>query len=206
MIISKKKAISMILVLCILMLSVFAIDYNVSACGTYITWQNDAQLIGGVGSYGDHVRYYWIHSSAAEYESLIAQARYNWVNTSSILTTSILIRQISVQSSSVFDIYKRQEFASSSGKLAISYFYDTSNQNIGTPTYDYKWTEIVLNTSNFANLGNYNKLGTITHEFGHCMGLAHTTDKNRIMCTVGDGRKVNTPSYIDLDTINHIYG
>ena len=206
MTILKKKFISVAIVFCIIMASFFTFSQKAYACGSYLTWSNDAKLINGVGSYGNHVRYYWIDSSASEYTSLISQARYNWVNTSSILTTSILIRQNSVQSSSVFDIYKRQEFASSSTKLAISYFYDTSNQNIGTPTYDYKWTEIVLNTSNFDALSDFNKLGTITHEFGHCMGLAHTTNRSRIMCKVGDGRYVNTPTYADLETINHIYG
>lgn len=34
----------------------------------------------------------------------------------------------------------------------------------------------------------------------------HTTNRSRIMCTVGDGRYVNTPTYADLETINHIYG
>lgn len=201
----KKKFIPIVIVFCIIMASLFAFGPKVSACGSYLTWSNDAKLINGVGSYGNHVRYYWIDNSASEYTSLISQARYNWVNTSSILTTSILIRQISTQSSSVFDIYKRQEFPASSGKIAVSYFYNTSNQSMGVPTYDYKWTEIVLNTSVFATLSDFNKVGTIAHEFGHCMGLAHTTDSNRIMCKVST-RVVNSPNYTDLDTINHIYG
>ena len=161
-------------------------------------------MIGGVGSYGNHVRYFWIHSSAAEEESIIDQVRYEWVNTSSILTTSILIRKISTQKSSVFDIYKNQIYPSLQGILGESFFFDTSNNDMGVPNADYKWTQIILNTSNFNNSSNFTKRGTISHEFGHCMGLAHSTNPNRVMCTA-ETREVASPSYVDLDTINHLY-
>lgn len=75
---------------------------------------------------------------------------------------------------------------------------------MGVPNADYKWTQIILNTSNFNNSSNFTKRGTISHEFGHCMGLAHSTNPNRVMCTANT-REVASPSYADLDTINHLY-
>ena len=58
--------------------------------------------------------------------------------------------------------------------------------------------------SYFNDLSNFTKRGTISHEFGHCMGLAHSTNPNRVMCTA-ETREVASPSYVDLDTINHLY-
>lgn len=202
----KKKAISTILVFCILIASVFMFDYNVSACGIYVTWQNDAKLIGGVGSYGDHVRYYWVDSSASAEIDLISQARYNWVNTTA-MRTSILIRQISTQSSSVFDISKSQQYPHGLGRLGVSHFYNTSNEYMGTPTYDYKWTQIVLITRNFNELPtNGMKLGTISHEFGHCFGLAHSSRDTSLMYSENSASRPNTPTNMDLAAINHLYG
>ena len=164
------------------------------------------KMIDGVGSYGEHIRRYWVDSTASSFESLIASARYEWVNTSDVLTTSIYIRKATSQSSSVFDVYFRQEFASGLGILAESRFYDTSDNRIYSLSSDYKWTEIILNGSNFNSLSNFDKEGTISHEFGHCMGLAHSTSSYRIMTQLGNGRLVNKPSYADLITINHLYG
>lgn len=176
------------------------------ACSGYLTWTNDAKLIGGVVDYGNHIRRYWVDSSASGFDTLIGNARYDWVNTSSILTTPIYIRKATQQSSSVFDIYYTQAYPSGIGILAESLFYDSSNNNIsGTPSADYKWTEIILNGTNFFNLSTFNQQGTISHEFGHCMGLAHSTDTGRIMTQLGNGRTVNSPAYDDLDTINHLY-
>ena len=200
---NKKITVCLMLIMCILIGNVL-LSTTASAHNGYLTWANDAKLIGGVGSYGNHVRYFWIHSSAAEEESIIDQVRYEWVNTSSILTTSILIRKIGTQKSSVFDIYKNQIYPSSQGILGESFFFDTSNNDMGVPNADYKWTQIILNTLNFNNLSNFTKRGTISHEFGHCMGLAHSTNPNRVMCTA-DTREVASPSYADLDTINHLY-
>lgn len=184
----------------------FMIPTDVSAHGNYLTWKNDAKLINGVGSYGKHVRYFWVDSSASGQTSMINQVRNEWVNTSNIQRTSILIKKISTQKSSVFDIYKKQIYPTSTGIIGQSYFYNSSNKDMETPTYNYKWTKIVLNTSVFNKQSAFNQRGTIAHEFGHCMGLAHSTDKNRVMTQPGSGRKVAKASKVDLQTINHLYG
>ena len=62
----------------------FMIPTDVSAHGNYLTWKNDAKLINGVGSYGKHVRYFWVDSSASGQTSMINQVRNEWVNTSNI--------------------------------------------------------------------------------------------------------------------------
>ncbi len=202
----KRLIISIITCACVLM-SMFSFPtLKVSAHNGFLTWSNDAKLINGVGSYGDHVRYYWIDSSASSLTDQISQVRYEWVNTSDTLTTSILIRQITNQSSSVFDIYKKQMYPHDFYVVGESFFFDTANQDMGVPTSNYKWTKIILNTSNFNELSDSNKKGTIAHEFGHCMGLAHSTDHRRIMTQLANGRTATKAHYTDLATINHLYG
>lgn len=206
MITYSKKMASVFLCLILLLTCSFFANIKVDACGNYIVWDNHAKLIDGVGSYGDHVRYYWIDSSASGETSLISQARYDWVNTTE-LTTSILIRQIGTQSSSVFDIYKNQRYPYASEIQGVALFYNTSNELMGDPTYDYKWTQIVLVTQNYNEATESEKLGIISHEFGHCFGLAHTPNAtNRIMYPYTNGREVNSPGLWDLLTINHLYG
>lgn len=70
---------------------------NVLAHNGYLTWNNDAKLINGVGSYGSHVRYFWIDSSASAHTNQIDQVRNEWVNTTSILRTSILIKKYQIK-------------------------------------------------------------------------------------------------------------
>lgn len=201
----KRHIIAIFTCVCVLLSMISFSPLKAFAHNGFLTWNNDAKLINGVGSYGEHVRYYWIDSSASSLTDIISQVRYEWVNTSNILTTSILIRQISNQSSSVFDIYQNQMYPHAYCVLGESFFYNTSNQDIGVPTYNYKWTKIILNTSNFNELSASEKRGTIAHEFGHCMGLAHSFDPDRIMTQLGNERTATRANYTDLATINHLY-
>lgn len=202
----KIKILTSIITIISVCITVGFYQQDILAHNGYYTWKNDAKLTNGVGSYGSHVRYFWIDSSAAANTSQIDQVRNEWVNTSgTILRTSILIKKISVQKSSVFDIYKKQIYAHSTGIIGESYFYNSSNVDMGTPTYNYKWTKIILNTSVFNSLSSFNQRGTIAHELGHCLGLAHSTDSNRVMTQLGSGRKVAKATYTDLATINHLY-
>lgn len=87
------------------------------------------------------------------------------------------------------------------------------NPNYEAPNQNYSWTEIVLNSSVFDSLsnksglsGNRHRQGTVAHEFGHAMGLAHSnSNPNVIMCQYGRGRKVYLPTADDLNGINALY-
>ncbi len=47
---------------------------------------------------------------------------------------------------------------------------------------------------------------TLIHIFLYILPriIAHSTNPNRVMCTA-ETREVASPSYVDLDTINHLY-
>lgn len=201
-----KKLLSAVLTLSIVFAIAASVPLEAAACGSYLTHPNHAQLTGGVGQYGSYRRYFWVHSAASGYASQIEQARSEWVNTSGILTTSIDWGKTTTQSSAVVDIHDRQAFPHESGVVAETRYYSASHIMTRTPTANYKWCEIILNTSNFSALSYANKVGTISHEFGHCMGLAHSTGATRIMTTFANGRTATRANYTDLATINHIYG
>lgn len=195
------------------------------ACSSYFD-MNCLELNGGVGNYGYSNRYFYITSSASSYTSLIQSAVSSWVYTSQNpgVTTPISIVRTYTQSQSVFDVYYESKYPSYEGILAGTFYYIYStclNPNAEWPTSNWGWSTIILNSPNFGSIGaqngltaNQNKQGTIAHEFGHAMGLAHPLSviggfvdyyPNRIMCQLANGRYVYTPSSGDCYVINHLY-
>lgn len=182
----------------------------------YNTW--GYTLNGGVGNYGYNTRHYWVDSSASSYSTMISNAVSSWVNTTSRLgiTTPISIASTSTKSSSYFDIYYLS-MPGSSNTVAGTYFYVKNvgciNPNLEAPNQNYSWTEIHLNSSVFPNLtGNtyltadQKRQGTVAHEFGHAMGLAHSNNNMYvIMCQLASGRRVYLPMTDDANGINSLY-
>jgi hypothetical protein len=112
---------------------------------------------------------------------------------------------------SVMDIYNGNYYSSTTGILGETLWYKYSTlvtDSSGRPTENFGWTEIRLNTPVFADssFSTFNRQGTIAHEMGHAMGLAHYTDPNVIMAQYNNGyREVNRPSSEDLYGINVLY-
>lgn len=175
-------------------------------------------LNGGVGNYGFDTRNYWIDSSASEYTSLINNAVSSWVETTARLniTTPISLASTTTKSSSYFDVYM-YELPGASNGIAATFFYVKNvgciNPDLSTgPNQNYSWTEIVLNSSTFPNLqasivltATEKQQGTIAHEFGHAMGLAHNSNVSSIMCQLQGGRRVYMPMVDDANGINYLY-
>lgn len=184
------------------------------------------KLLNGVGDWGNNTRYYWVDSSASNYQNTIYDAVYTWVNTTSRLnySTPISITRTYTKSSSVFDVYLQNLFSEEQSVLGVTYHY-LNNNSVNTdddwaPTQSWYWTKIILNNPNFEALGIRNNMGpalarqsVVAHEFGHAMGLDHSTALNAdgtymatvVMLQLDRGRYVWQPMYPDLYVINHLY-
>ncbi|MCI8360217.1 MAG: matrixin family metalloprotease [Clostridiales bacterium] len=188
------------------MIPIHAVDTNYVECSHGFSTYYDHVLNGGVGSYGNARRYYWIDPSVTNgYAEATRTAAYNWTYTtdqSPWYTTSISFRETSVKSQGTFEIHNERienptGIASTVRKLYQS-VVDPYTQNWG-------WAYITLDESKMYYNSYYQNLGTITHEFGHAMGLAHCPDTGRIMCQLGSGRFVFKPQVYDCQTVNHLY-
>ncbi|TCS96765.1 matrixin family metalloprotease [Hazenella coriacea] len=178
----------------------FLIPFESFAYNTF----NQHKLKGGVGAYGKDTQYYYIDSTAGSQEERINWS-FNSCHTTSRLgiTTPISFRRQAGLSSPVIDIYQYND-------LPSNYLAYTEMKLIGSGTIDpYKqnwdYGRIVLNTPGYSTLSDFNRRGTIGHEIGHAMGLAHTTASTFIMTQLGSGRTVNQPMGNDLAGINFLY-
>lgn len=175
-------------------------------------------LNGGVGNYGYNTRNYWVDSSASNYSTMIDAAVSTWVHTTSRLgiTTPISLARTTTKSSSYFDVYMKA-MPGSTTTVAGTYFYVKNvgciNPNLQGPNQNYSWTEIDLNSNSFPSLAANSSLsadekrqGTIAHEFGHAMGLAHSNDNPKvIMCQLKANRSVYMPMADDAQGVNALY-
>lgn len=181
-------------------------------------------LDGGVGNYGNNKRYYYVTQGAHNIDSMTGTAVNNWAYTTSSagVTTPISIVKTTTQSASVFDVYyDTSQFPNDENTIGVTqlFLYSTnvqSPQYNGVPTQNWGYSKIYINPNAFAAIEGGRKvtngqtayqveLGTITHEFGHAMGLAHYSNPYVIMCQMRAGRKVYQPSADDCNGINSLY-
>ncbi|HHW46127.1 MAG TPA: matrixin family metalloprotease [Clostridiales bacterium] len=171
---------------------------------------NDHVLIGGVGDYGANKQYYWIHTAQMDnyLEERVRTAIYNWIYTTSnppYVTTPISFRETTSQAVSVADFYQVDIPDDDVFAYTNLYFGGEIKNPIN---YNWAWAFIGLdyfNIYNYYGVNNRGFQGVAAHEFGHAMGLCHTYDVTSVMCMIGDGRQVSTPSAKDCYAINHLY-
>lgn len=163
--------------------------------------------IGGYLSRGVDDMNYYVDSSASSYTSYINTGINRW--TSSGYSPSDFINMTAVSSNYATDVdyyaQDAEEFMAYSCLAETTYFTSSGLGVTGGAPYYY--SEIRINNDFFPNLSNYNKIGTMAHEFGHALGLdENNNNTSSIMCQLGSGRTVNTVSSEDYATVVSIYG
>lgn len=150
---------------------------------------------------------YYIDSSASGLADKISSAAYSWSNTDS----PVHMKKTTRSSSAIINIaYDDDAFTSkddASGTVAQTTFSEQS---------DGRWydADINVNPSVYASLTlkntnntpiAYAQQGTLAHEMGHAMGLAHNFSADVLMNQLGGGRKVYTPQTDDVKGIDVLY-
>ncbi len=194
-----------------------------SSALAYATF-GDHILIGGVGNYGANNRLYVIFDGAAPYTSTIHSAMYDWIHTTERLgiTTPISWVETSSESAGTMEIHASGWAPQSTGYIAVTEMWTGSKSNgtrigglaEGAPTANWNWCKIRINTNVYdvnsmmaanGHTASYNRKGSVAHEMGHCMGLAHVTNTAALMSTLAAGRTTNNARANECNGINHLY-
>lgn len=189
----KKFFIFLTIILCTLSSSVFAMTP---------TYANDAKFTRGVGNCC-----YYVDSSASGYTSAINDAAYNWENTG-FGWNPIYMHAVASNYATHIDFYGATPSTDSyltSGLAGYASFWNSNSTlvctKISEPSYNYFYTEVILNTN---NSGSYD-YRTAKHEMGHALGLSHNVSHYSIMHPSLSGMYVSTVQQDDHDTINYLY-
>lgn len=166
------------------------------------TYTNDAKFNRGVGNCC-----YYVDGSASGYANQISSAANNWEVTG-YGWNPIYMTEVSSNYATHMDFYSATPVTDSylsNSTAGYTTFWNSNSTLVcaktASPTYDYFYTEIILNTS---NNGSYD-YRTAKHEMGHALGLAHYLNHYSIMYPDLSGMFVSTVQQTDHDTINYLY-
>ncbi|PWK14943.1 matrixin family metalloprotease [Tumebacillus permanentifrigoris] len=164
-------------------------------------------LNGGVGSYGNAKRYYFVDSSASGSSSVIDTGMSEWVNSTARtgVTTSVSYRSTTTQSSSVMDWYAGNYYDASQGVIAETEFWIYSTK-VAPTAQNWGWNKEKINSVTYSPLSDWDERGSVAHEIGHAFGLAHSnSNPYAIMCQLSNGRQVQSATADDLNGVNALY-
>lgn len=151
---------------------------------------------------------FYIDSSAYEYRHSIMYGIQYWNN--HISTVSVY--QTTNKPSSRCDNYWGSYFPATSNTIAQTQLI-LNNQVTYNYNVDWYWCKILYNENIYKyedgqgnGLSYFNRKGTACHEYGHFLGLAHTSSTACIMCQLSAGRTAGQPASDDINGISAIYG
>lgn len=153
--------------------------------------------------------YYYLADDSSQYSTIIANAANNWVYTGCGYNKLWPNTRVYDITGTGVDFHTYTE---SGTVLARTSMFNRTNGTTGDAyqvspsSTDWLYSDISINKTVFDTVSDYNKQGTIVHEFGHAWGLAHNnTNSNSVMCQLGSGRTVNTVQQVDNDAFNTLY-
>lgn len=164
------------------------------------------KLSGGVDK-----MYYYVDKSISSYTTDINNAVNNWIYTG--WDNPIYMYPVSSNNGTAIDFYYKGNSGncSGSGTLAYTKWYRLNSGSVSPNSSNWEWAE--TNYCTLWKTNTYNgfstaksRQGTVAHEIGHAMGLAHNTSSSSIMTQVGSGRKVYKVDYNSNKDIINKYG
>ena len=165
----------------------------------------DSLFLGGKQSRGVSNMYYYVDSSASGYTTLINDAIDNWVVTG-WGWNPIYLAPVASNNGTALDFYLKYSDQLSYSILGQTTFYNSSEVQLNPATTDWFFAKIDLNGSSLPNISYNNRQGTISHEIGHGLGLAHqNSNTSSIMCSLASGRTVYTVDQTSHNAINTLY-
>ncbi|MBO5476619.1 MAG: matrixin family metalloprotease [Clostridia bacterium] len=166
------------------------------------TFPNDIKFSRGVSNCC-----YYVDSSASSYTSQINSAADNWVDTG-YGWNPIYMTPVASNYGTHIDFYGKTSSTESylnNNALGFTSFWNGDGTLVAPfgsyPTYNYYYSEIVLNL----DLSDSYDIRTAKHEMGHAFGLAHTENSYSIMCPNITDTYVTTVQQCDHDAINYLY-
>lgn len=157
------------------------------------------QMSGGAKN-----RLFYVDSSAYEYKESIMYGIQYW----NYKSTNVSVWRTTTKAYSRCDCYWGDYFPYAPSVIA-STSYLLNNQYINPANSNWYWCQIRFNSEmyNYDGMTYNDRKGSSCHEYGHVLGLKDDNASTyRIMCQMGLGRQVYTPSSSDVDGIKAIYG
>lgn len=187
----------MVLVICL-----FGMSCSLSIKAVNRTPTFGGKYLNGVG----RLIYYIDYSSGTGfYEYLIQNSVNNWVHTGKGDNPIEMIAVSSNQGSNM-DFYtaNSSRWGGDSNILGETYHYNSNGKYIN-PTSNWFYAEIYINDDSNRNRYYEEVQGTITHEMGHALGLAHYNNNSYSIMAQSWTRKVQVVQQCDNDAINYLY-
>lgn len=143
-----------------------------------------------------NMRIYYSDSYANNYGLYTMRAAFLWCSDSRLK----FIHPVRVSSSSESDVFCRMYSVKNDGVYAMTNrYYDGYSK--GANASKRNWDHCIIKVNNSYNV----QIDTLTHEFGHVLGLDHDSNVNSIMCPHGMNRVATKPSYSEFTLIYKKY-